>query len=134
MNVHLLFLKDFMHLKNIIRSIFLVVAALTLQACGSSEPVIPATVNVPTSKSPPNSADTVITTITFVNKSQVEVKVYWIDANGDEQYRYTLASGASYPQQTATNHPWVARVSSNNAAVLYVVAGKSPMTAEIPVR
>ena len=122
-------------MKHILGTILLAFLALTLQACGGGgDPVIPATVNVPASKSPPQTASDVLTTITFVNKSQVEVKVYWVDFTGAEKFYKTLASGATFTQETWPNNPWVARVSSTNAAVLYVVSGRTPVTAEIPAK
>ena len=116
-----------------IRAIFVVVSALILQACGGggNEPVIPPTVNVPASKS---TLGEQATTINFVNKSQIEVKVYWVDYTGAEKYYKTLAPGESYVQETFATHPWVARTSSTNAAVLFVIAATTPITAEIPAK
>lgn len=46
--------------------------------------------------------------ITFANRSEVTIDVYWLNYSGGRVFYYTLASGQSYLQRTWLTHPWVA--------------------------
>lgn len=45
--------------------------------------------------------------ITFVNRSNQSVNVYWIDFGGNRQLYKTLEAGGSFTQQTFLTHPWL---------------------------
>jgi len=46
-------------------------------------------------------------TITFSNTTSTPLKVYWIDFRGKRVLYKSLAAGASYRQNSFTQHPWV---------------------------
>jgi len=45
--------------------------------------------------------------ITFVNRSDQSVNVYWLDFGGNRQLYKTLEAGGAYKQQTFLTHPWL---------------------------
>jgi len=45
--------------------------------------------------------------ITFANRSNQSVKIFWIDFGGNRQLYKTLESGGSFTQQTFLTHPWL---------------------------
>ncbi len=54
------------------------------------------------------------TVITFVNNSDTEVDILWVDYDGVEVYYNTLQPGGSYDQPSFYGHPWVVYRSESN--------------------
>lgn len=74
------------------------------------------------------------TSITFINKTQHPVMIFWIDYAGKEQFYRTLVASESYEQPTFVTHPWVVRESSRRAVLLTLVADATPRTAVVAER
>ncbi len=47
------------------------------------------------------------TSITFVNRTEGEVEIYWIDSAGQRQQYATLAAGERHQQHTYAGHSWL---------------------------
>ena len=74
------------------------------------------------------------TSITFINTTQHQVMIFWIDYNGREQFYKTLVPGERYEQPTYVTHPWVVRESSRRTVLLTLVADATPRTAVVAER
>jgi hypothetical protein len=74
------------------------------------------------------------TTVTFVNKSQHTVKVYWLNYQGRRVLYKTLRRGQSYKQGTALTHPWVITDENDRAwSVHYPTAAPLTVNIEAPL-
>jgi len=47
------------------------------------------------------------TFVTFVNRHDESVRVYWLNFDGQRVYYRDIEPGESYRQQTFVTHPWV---------------------------
>jgi hypothetical protein len=63
------------------------------------------------------------TEITFENRSQRTIVVYWIDYLGNEVFYRRLVPGQSYDQATYVTHPWRIREEGSAVGIKTVVAG-----------
>jgi serine/threonine protein kinase len=59
------------------------------------------------------------TPLTFVNRSEQTVKVYWLDYQGRRVLYATLQAGETATQQTFLTHPWVITDASDRAWDVY---------------
>lgn len=51
----------------------------------------------------------------FINKTEADVKIYWLDYKGDRKFYQTLAPDEEYIQQSYLSHPWLVTDGSDNA-------------------
>ena len=58
--------------------------------------------------------------ITFVNRSNQAVNVYWLDFGGNRKLYQTLEAGGSYTQQTYLTHPWLVADASGRPWNVYM--------------
>jgi len=65
----------------------------------------------------------VATEITFENRSQRTIVVYWIDYSGKEILYRRLVPGQSYDQPTYVSHPWRIREEGSAVEIKTVVGG-----------
>jgi len=65
----------------------------------------------------------VATELTFENRSQRTIVVYWIDYRGEEVFYRRLVPGQSYDQPTYVTHPWRIREEGSAVEIKTVVAG-----------
>jgi mannose-6-phosphate isomerase-like protein (cupin superfamily) len=71
------------------------------------------------------------TTIKFVNRSRQTIKVYWLDYEGNRQFRATVKEGDSYEsKRTYLTHPWLITDTEDNAWSIYFPDAQ-PRTVEI---
>jgi hypothetical protein len=75
-------------------------------------------------KSTPGSAAT-SAFIEFVNKSQEEIKVYWLDDQGKRVLYLTLNPGENGEISTYLTHPWLITDSSDNAKDIFFPDSRS---------
>ena len=45
--------------------------------------------------------------ITFVNQTDIDVLVYWLNYSGEREFWFSLAPGESHFENTWLTHPWV---------------------------
>jgi VHL beta domain len=62
----------------------------------------------------------VSTNVRFVNRSNLPVKVYWVDFDGKRQHYFDLAPEEARWQQTYVTHPWVITESGPNQPCLSI--------------
>jgi hypothetical protein len=60
------------------------------------------------------------TTITFTNKSNATVRIYWLNFNGDRILYGTLKNGQVLSQPTYLTHPWVVANTSDQCEAIYM--------------
>jgi von Hippel-Lindau disease tumor supressor len=70
------------------------------------------------------------TIITFINKSNETVKLYWLDFDGKRKLYETLAAGQKCDQPTFVLHPWVVTDAQDRAWALFYPDAQ-PRTVEI---
>ena len=71
------------------------------------------------------------TSIKFTNHLQENVKVLWVDYEGNEVLYKTLEPDKSYIQQTFVTHPWIVRAESDNRQVEFIVGVEQSRTLNI---
>jgi len=59
------------------------------------------------------------TSITFINKSERTVNIFWIDYQGKRKFYLRLPSGQIHNQPTFLTHPWLITDDNDNALWLY---------------
>jgi dipeptidyl-peptidase-4 len=69
----------------------------------------------------------VSTGITFVNRLDRPVRLFWVDPGGDERAYATLEPGATHAQHTFAGHAWIARDLDGNA-LGHTVGRRTPRT------
>jgi len=62
------------------------------------------------------------TSITFVNRLPIAVRIYWINYHGRRQYYGTVRPHKSYHQQTYLTHPWVVTDGNEDCIAVYMPA------------
>lgn len=72
------------------------------------------------------------TEITFVNRGEVTLFVYWINYQCEEEYFQTLPPGHQYIQQTFMTHPWVIRDPDGRLVNSYIATDAEPVTVMVP--
>lgn len=60
--------------------------------------------------------------ITFLNRSDEAIEVYWLDAEGRRKLYRTLESGQGYTQQTGVGHPWLVASAAGDCLGVYFPA------------
>ncbi len=70
------------------------------------------------------------TTLTFVNSTTEEVKLFWLDTEGARHDYGTVAKGAQREMHTFATHVWLA-ADANGRTIAMFQAGASPEIAEI---
>ena len=75
-------------------------------------------------------ASTTTAKITFANESGEEVKVYWLDFQGNRKLYRVLHPGESYDQETYLTHPWLITDSRENGLHVFF-ASTQPTVAHI---
>lgn len=60
--------------------------------------------------------------VQFANRSEVPLKVNWLNFEGNKVLYTTLATGSMYHQRTFTAHPWVLEGESGDFYAIYVGA------------
>ena len=81
----------------------------------------------PPSKSKPGS----FTIVTFQNKRNVNIKLYWIDYGGSKKLYGEIAKGEEHKQNTYSNAVWLV-TDDKDKPLGYFVAGTKEATAIIP--
>jgi TIR domain/VHL beta domain len=67
------------------------------------------------------SIDGLVTaTITFINRTERPMKVYWLNYSGERVLYYTLKANQTAVQQTFVTHPWVVTDSANQCVGIYL--------------
>lgn len=66
------------------------------------------------------------TFVTFVNRTQGEVELFWLNADGGRQSYGKLASGAEHRQHTFAGHVWLATDAAGNELFRTVAAAETP--------
>jgi hypothetical protein len=51
--------------------------------------------------------DTTSTEVIFFNQSPTTIRTYWLDHQGNRQFKSEIRPGDSFVQQTYVTHPWV---------------------------
>lgn len=59
------------------------------------------------------------TTINFINKSNEEIKIFWIDFNGNRKFYKNLKPYEKYKEITYLTHVWLTTDKDNNAKEIY---------------
>ena len=72
------------------------------------------------------------TEITFINRGDETVFIYWINGKCEEVYYQTLEPGYQYTQQTFVTHPWVIRNDDNRLINSYTAIDSERMIVTIP--
>ena len=62
-----------------------------------------------------------LATITFINNSEGEVEILWLNYEGEEVYYNTLQPSESYEQASYFSHPWVVYRAESNVCKGIVV-------------
>jgi dipeptidyl aminopeptidase/acylaminoacyl peptidase len=70
------------------------------------------------------------TTLTFINRTQGDVELFWLNAEGERQGYGKLKAGEQRDQHTYAGHAWLAADSSGKTLAVYV-AEEQPARAEI---
>jgi len=70
------------------------------------------------------------TTITFVNRTQGEVEVFWLDSEGQRRSYGKVGAGERHRQHTYAGHVWVVTDSQGETLAVWV-AEEEPVTAAI---
>jgi hypothetical protein len=60
------------------------------------------------------------TIVTFTNETSKEVKLYWIDYDGDRIFYGTLKPGESKRQKTCLTHPFILTDQNDNCLAIYL--------------
>ena len=60
------------------------------------------------------------TSITFTNKTDYVIRIYWLNFSGDRVLYGTLNSGQILSQQTYITHPWVVTNNSDQCLAIYM--------------
>lgn len=60
------------------------------------------------------------TSITFINRLPIAVRIYWINYQGRRQYYGTVRPHKSYHQQTFLTHPWVVTDRNEDCIAVYM--------------
>ncbi len=60
--------------------------------------------------------------ITFSNRSDETIEVYWLDAGGRRKLYQTLEPGQGYTQQTGVGHPWLVASAAGDCLGVYFPA------------
>ncbi len=68
-----------------------------------------------------------VATILFINNSETDVDILWLNFDGEEVYYNTLKPGERYEQQSYYSHPWVVYRAESNLCKGIVV----PFTARV---
>lgn len=71
------------------------------------------------------------TSITFVNKTNQPVSIYWVDYNGNEVLYKTVEAGTSFDQPTYATHPWRIRYQVDEQLITEITATKDKRVLEI---
>ena len=66
-----------------------------------------------------SQANDIETSISFHNRSQQTIKVYWLNLEGKRELRHVLKSGEQQTQKTFLTHPWLLTDEQDNALALY---------------
>lgn len=72
------------------------------------------------------------TEITFINRGDDTLFIYWINYKCEEVYFQTLEPGHQYTQQTFVTHPWVIRNSEEMLVNSYIATDSEPATVTVP--
>jgi dipeptidyl aminopeptidase/acylaminoacyl peptidase len=62
------------------------------------------------------------TSITFINRTEHDVEVYWIDSEGQRQHYATIPAGQQHRQHTYDGHVWLVTEKDGNRAAVFVAA------------
>jgi len=73
------------------------------------------------------------TTVTFVNRTQAEVELFWLDAEGQRRSYGKLLAGGEREQHTFAGHVWLV-VDEKGRPLGVFVAPEDPATVEIPAQ
>ena len=60
------------------------------------------------------------TSITFTNKTDYVIRIYWLNFSGDRVLYGTLNSRQILSQQTYITHPWVVTNNSDQCLAIYM--------------
>ena len=63
------------------------------------------------------------TSIAFVNRTDGEMEIYWIDTGGQRQHYTTLKAGGRHEQHTFAGHVWLVTNESGKRAIFTAVEG-----------
>jgi len=75
---------------------------------------------IPTAEQPVRSKEgNLATSIVFKNSSNIDVKVYWINFNGEKTLYHELRPGQSVKQETFYTHPWLVTDDQGNPKSLF---------------
>ncbi|MBL8753090.1 MAG: prolyl oligopeptidase family serine peptidase [Planctomycetes bacterium] len=72
----------------------------------------------------PSRASTVPSTITFVNRFEQPVRLFWVDGRGESRPYGEIAPGAQREQNTYVGHTWLADFAADDLAGVFVADGQ----------
>lgn len=67
----------------------------------------------------------------FKNKTEAEISVYWLNAQGKRQLYKKLAAGQSHNQQTFVTHPWLIANAQDACVGIYTPESASNSTLDV---
>jgi len=71
------------------------------------------------------------TYVMFKNKTEAEISVYWLNAQGKRQLYKKLAAGQSHNQQTFVTHPWLIANAQDACVGIYTPESASNSTLDV---
>ncbi len=117
-----------------IRTLFFAYSVVMLLA-GCAMPTRPQMVGASQEKAAKSFANESRTEIAFVNTSEQDVKVFWLDFSGHRKLYKVLKAGESYDQQTYLTHAWLVTDGNDNAwSIFYADAQPRVVQIVAPVR
>ena len=60
------------------------------------------------------------TSVTFVNSTQENARIYWLNYKGGREFYKELRPGQKFTQDTYATHPWVATDADENCLETYM--------------
>lgn len=71
------------------------------------------------------------TSVMFQNKTNADISVYWLDAQGKRQLYKKLSAGQSHTQQTFVTHPWLIANAQDKCVGIYTPESASNSTLDV---
>ena len=71
------------------------------------------------------------TQVTFINRSALTIRTYWLNYQGKRVFYSDIAPGRSHVQQTYVTHPWVITNNPSGNCVAIYQPARTPATVVI---